>query len=1337
MDWWFRVQADIRSDEYGITWQEESPLPDRQGAYQAPNRAQGFRTWFTEKGITVVPRREDVPSWTWGLTLLMPGEQTDTQPGIQVYDNRIELDRGRITEWYVNTPDGLEQGFTIHRPPVDRSQQPAVSRGKNIESKIQNTGLYLDLLLSGSLHPKFAEDGHAVDFWDSGNVSVLRYAKLKVTDATGQELPAHFEGWVGSPVTGLRSTDYGRGGGIRIVIDAEGAVYPITVDPLATSPAWTAEGDQDAATFGYRLGTAGDVNGDGYSDVIVGSPYYDNGQTDEGRVYFYLGSASGLSMIPSWTMEGDQDNARFGSTVGTAGDVNGDGYSDVIVGAPLYDNDQTDEGRAYVFLGSASGLSTIPSWTMEGDQDSAEFGFAVGTAGDVNGDGYSDVIVGAPNYTNDQSYEGRAYVYLGSASELSVTAAWTVEGDQDAAFFGRSVATAGDIDGDGYSDVIVGAPYYDNGQYDEGRVYVYLGLASGLSTTASWTVESDQDAANFGFAVGTAGDVNGDGYSDVIVGAPYYDNGQGNEGQAFIFLGSASGLSTTAAWTAEGNQVNAYFGQSVATAGDVNGDGYSDVTVGAPLYDNGQNNEGRAFVYLGSASGLSATAVWIEEVDQVSAFFGIFVGTAGDVNGDGYSDIIVGASGYDNGQTDEGRAYVYMGSASGLAAATSWTGESNAEGARYGEAVRTAGDVNGDGFDDVLIGAPFYSGAFTEEGAVFLYLGGPDGVSVVANWSLTGEQDYAHFGFSVGGAGDVNGDGYSDLIIGAPDMTQGFGREGGAFVYLGGAMGPSASADWSVFGGQGTALLGEAVAGAGDVNGDGYGDVIVGVRRYDNGETDEGRAMVFLGSSAGLAGTPVWTAEGEQNNAYFGNAVATAGDVNRDGYSDIIIGARGYDDLPAFQPNEGRAFLYLGSAAGPSAMPAWTAEGDQNNAYLGHAVATAGDVNGDGYSDVIVGSPFFDGTYPDAGLAAVYLGGSIGLSSAPAWTVEGSEAGQLLGWSTAPAGDVNRDGFSDVIIGIASYSNGETEEGGAAVYIGSASGLLSSPDWTMESDQESASFWGTFVGPAGDVNGDGFADVLVGISSYDNGETDEGRAWVYLGGGGPGISLCPIQRRIDNSAMIAPLGRAGDGLFRLALSGRTPFGRSDVKLEWQVTPLGGTFSSGLNPFQTEYGWTNSQLTGTALSPSLILQTDGPYLWRMRTKYRAATTPLQGHGPWFSPTANGLMETDLRRAPTCNVPDEAAWIYEETKSVPDNYPIIHWQDWNQLDQRTGWNVRRSNDPALPKESWEIVASNILDGDAATSNNQWTDISGDIPGGPYNTWYYQVTAYNANCPAEGPF
>jgi hypothetical protein len=642
LDWQARAQRQIAEAEYQMSWQEgPSTLAP---TWQAANRAQGFRTYFTETGPRVIPRTEDVPSWQWGLHFSEVGRgQTrlalEEPSPLVPQANRMTYRRGSIEEWYVNDVRGLKQGFTLSSRP-DGDKDP----------------LCLTFLLEGNLSPVVSADGQAIDFVTPEGVRPLRYAELLVTDARGQELPALMEGW---SVDGVH--------GIRIVVEDREAVWPLTIDPLLTGPAWTAESDQVSAVFGFTVGAAGDVNGDGYGDVIIGAPQFDNGQTEEGRAFVYHGSASGLSLTPNWTAESNLAGAFFARAVGTAGDVNGDGYSDVIVSAPAFDGGLTDEGRAYVYYGSASGLPANESWSAEGNQANAQFSWSLGTAGDVNGDGYSDVIVGSQLFDNGQTNEGRAFVYHGSASGLSLTANFTAESNQTGAGFGQSVGTAGDVNGDGYSDVIVGASLFDNGQADEGRAYVFHGSAAGLSATANWTAESDQAVAQFGISVGTAGDVNGDGYADVIVGAYNFHGPESNEGRAYVFHGSSTGLSSAAVWTAEGDQVGAQFGSTVGTAGDVNDDGYADVVVGAVTYDGGETDEGRGYVYYGSPTGLpTAGPSWTAEGNQTSAVFAASIATAGDVNGDGYADVIVGAPNFDNDQVDEGAAFVYHGSVSGL-----------------------------------------------------------------------------------------------------------------------------------------------------------------------------------------------------------------------------------------------------------------------------------------------------------------------------------------------------------------------------------------------------------------------------------------------------------------------------------------------------------------------------------------------------------------------------------------------------------------------------------------------------------------------------------------------
>jgi hypothetical protein len=956
--------------------------------------------------------------------------------------------------------------------------------------------------------------------------------------------------------------------------------------------------------------------------VIVSAYRYDNGQTDEGRVFVYHGSTSGLLAGASWSAEGNQASANFGFSAASAGDVNGDGYADVIIGAPYYDNGQANEGCAFVYHGSASGLSASASWTAESDQASARFGYSVASAGDVSLDGYADVIVGAPAYNNGEAGEGRAFVYHGAISGLLASASWTAESHQANAGFGYSVASAGDVNGDGFADVIVGVYAYDNVQTDEGRALVYYGSLSGLLASATWSAESDQTDAWFGSSVASAGDVNGDGYADVIIGAYRYDNGQTDEGRVFVYLGSGSGLATSASWSAESNQASAYFGSSVASVGDVDGNGYADVLIGAPNYDNGQADEGRAFVYYGSASGLSGIAAWTAESNQASAQFGCSVATAGDVNGDGYSDVIVGASQYDNGQSDEGCAFVYHGSASTLSPTAEWTADGNQADASFGFPVASAGDVNGDGYADVIIGAPYFDGGETDEGRAFVYHGSASGLSSVANWTAEDNQAGARFGVSAASAGDVNGDGYADVIIGAADYTNGQTREGRAYVYHGSASGLSATANWAAESDQTFAWYGFSVAGAGDVNGDGYADVIVGSYNYQNGESGEGRAFVYHGSASGVPASASWIAEINKAGAWFGNRVASAGDVNGDGYADVIVGADYYTNG---QTQEGGAFVFHGSSSGLSAAPNWTAESNQANSLFGSPVASAGDVNGDGYADVIVGASAYDNSEAEEGRAYVFHGSSAGLSPTANWNAESNQTGARFGGSAASAGDVNGDGFADVIIGAGNFDNVETSEGRALVYHGSASGLSGTAVWSVEGNLGNA-YLGSCVASAGDVNGDGYADVIVSAISYTNGEANEGRAFVYYGNGGTGRPVVARQLYGNSFTPVQPWGSAGDSNELYVRSRHSsPLGRERVKIQVEACPSGTAFGHpsciavASTWFDTTVSSSGTQLTQKLAVPGL----NSLYRWRARTlrapfwvtRPGITAPPNPAHGPW--------------------------------------------------------------------------------------------------------------------------
>ena len=642
-DWWAQAQAEIRGLEYRPKAVPEAGAEGAVHTVRAPNRAHNFRLNFTPEGVRVTPRTATGPDWSWGLQLTGIGRAGDLRrpeaARLRVAGDRVELVRGRLTEWYINDERGLEQGFTLHGPlPGSAGDE-----------------LLLRLDVAGTLQPRLEQGNKAIAFAPPGGETVLRYGQLLAFDAAGRDLPVRFDL---------------VGGGVEIAVATTGARYPIVIDPLATSVTWMATGDREGAYFGTSVATAGDVNGDGYDDVIVGAPDYSNGQTGEGAVFVYYGSAAGLNQTPNWMVESNQEYAAFGTSVATAGDVNGNGFDDIIIGAPGYENGGSNAGAVFVYYGSkpaglsakqaaGAGPSLQPDWQVVFNQAGANFGTSVATAGDVNGDGYDEVIVGAPDYSNGQTVEGAAFVYYGPVAGVSTTASWIAEPNQPNALnslFGTSVATAGDVNGDGYADVIIGAPGYSGTKSKEGAAFVYHGSLNEGLTTVNWTVESNHTDASLGWSVATAGDVNGDGSDDVIVGAPWYSNGQTNEGAAFVYHGSFNKGLTTVNWTVESNQEGSFFGISVSTAGDVDADGFDEVIVGADWYDNGQEKEGAAFVYHGSASGLKTTSGWMGESNQENGYYGGSVATAGDVNKDGHSDVLIGAPWYDAGENYESGA---------------------------------------------------------------------------------------------------------------------------------------------------------------------------------------------------------------------------------------------------------------------------------------------------------------------------------------------------------------------------------------------------------------------------------------------------------------------------------------------------------------------------------------------------------------------------------------------------------------------------------------------------------------------------------------------------------
>jgi hypothetical protein len=1173
-NWYANALKHIESDEYNFEYDKNLKL------YSAFNRKNNLRFTYssdgfkTEPGMTKIPlfdlkdktlddskkKYKELPAWSANIKLKGIG-RTDRKSLINfegkeiiVKDSIASIEDENLKMYYLNNESGMRQDFIVKKKPEGEGN---LILKLNIESKekvnVNNDGITFK-------RRKTKE-------------SLFSYTGLKIWDKNGKILEGKFV-----------SISNHKNSRINIEVNDDNAEYPITIDPLSSSPNWTVTGENNGGNFGCSVSTAGDVNGDGYSDIIIGAYTYSS-YSGKGKAYVYYGSSSGPSATPNWTATGEQDSVSFGYSVSTAGDVNGDGYSDIIIGAYGYPNYlYTGKGKAYVFYGSSSGLSSTSNWTAVGESNGDNFGYCVSTAGDVNGDGYSDVITSSPK---KDSTKGKVYLYHGSSSGLSSTPNWTKAGEKNDDAFGSYVSTAGDINGDGYSDIIIGAARFTYNNFTHcGKSYVFHGSSSGLPATANWSALGENTNDFFGMSVSTSGDVNGDGYSDIIIGSNNYSN---NRGKVYAYYGNASGLPTTASWTAMGENNDNLFGWSISTAGDLNGDGYCDIIIGAIGY----SSKGRIYVYYGNGSGLASWS-WTADGENTYDGFGWSVSVAGDVNGDGLSEVIAGACHYSN---YKGKVYLYYGSPIGIGSYPNWfaTGENNND--HFGYRVFIAGDVNGDGYSDVVIGANGFS---NYKGKVYAYYGSSTGLSTSPNWTATGESNSDMLGYSISTAGDVNRDGYSDVIIGVPGHNGGNYGQGKVYVYYGGSTGLSTSPNWTVIGENSSDLFGYSVSTAGDVNGDGYSDIIIGAFGYY-----KGKVYAYYGSSTGPSNIPNWTVTGENQNDGFAYSLSTAGDVNGDGFSDIIVGA----DM--FSIWNGKVYVYYGSSSGLSPTPNWTAIGENTDDAFGYSVSTAGDVNGDGYCDIVAGARYGSSF---KGKVYIYLGSISGLSSSPNWTAEGENVFDMFGNSVSTAGDVNGDGYSDVIIG--AWKNSDSA-GAVYIYYGGSSGLSSVYSWKVTGPP--GSDLGRSVSAAGDVNGDGYSDLIIGADGNLN---NKGLVFVLYGNIQAGIRSTPQQYKPGTTNIVSPGGLTTvNNQVRLSLFGKSPFGRTKGKLVYEIKNSCTPFSGNPITNSTSYtgissNWTDLTTLGTQINDDIsgILQNQD-YKWRVRVKYNPASNPYQVYGPW--------------------------------------------------------------------------------------------------------------------------
>ena len=637
-----------------------------------------------------------------------------------------------------------------------------------------------------------------------------------------------------------------------------------------------------AVSFGAAVGAAGDVNADGVLDVIVGDPgyLYDGYSGDsQGGLRVFSGADASILL----THIGDLPPLNLGRDVAAAGDVNGDGHGDVLACGLGHLDDHGFGGGKVVLLSGLDG-SVLQTWSL----GSPSLGAWVTGVGDFDGDGLPDVLTsgstsarvlsgadgdlllqipeaGRVSTTGDLDGDGIGELIVGNALLSGADAAPIVE-------LGgfESLAHPGDVDGDGRFDLI-GVNWSDDtkGPWTGSATLVANPL---VLLRQEWLGGAAAELA--GWSVASPVDLDADGHGDVAFGAPGADAPATDAGAARAMSGADGSLLIELPGTDAGDET----GRAVAAAGDVDGDGVGDLVVGAPGALAGGLATGTATVLSGRDGGVLRVFQGVAEGDR----FGAAVSGAGDLDGDGRDDVIVGAFLEDAAVADAGVVRVYSGLDGQVLLGIAGT----ASGAQFGRAVSGAGDIDGDGVPDVAIGAPRDSTAGINAGRVRAYSGADSALLL----DRQGEQAGDRFGSAVAFAGDLDLDGHDELLVGAPQTPFGPDGERGRAYVLSGANGAMLHA-WT--GGNDGAHLGTSVAAAGDMDGDRLAEVAIGAPGAQPvllGGEPGGAVTVFDGAS----GTPLFTLSGPEASQ-FGYALAGGGDLDGNGLSDLVVGLPGAD----------------------------------------------------------------------------------------------------------------------------------------------------------------------------------------------------------------------------------------------------------------------------------------------------------------------------------------------------------------------------------------------------------------------------------------------------------
>ncbi|MGV7224182.1 MAG: FG-GAP-like repeat-containing protein [Nitrospinales bacterium] len=696
-------------------------------------------------------------------------------------------------------------------------------------------------------------------------------------------------------------------------------------------------------------------------------------------------------------------------------------------------------------------------------------GAKISVLGDINGDGYDDwATIAGVEYETGTGYSS-VHIYLGSPvrRESETKADIIFYGNEDMRPSG-GVWKAGDVNADGYDDFIVYGFWLDENINELVPTHALYYGGDPFDTEVDVLfrkMDIHGGTANFS---SDAGDVNNDGFDDILLSVPTPISGF-DTAHVYLFYGAENMdnnpdiiFSSTVEITLNGPVALNFTGATAA--GDMNNDDYDDIIIKA---------HSSAKVYFGGADMDNVEDVVIDDFYGAGTGTGPNVADAGDVNNDGYDDILMTAN------IANSKAFICYGGQEVDSIPDviipMWT-----EGSNPAFSTAAAGDLNNDGFDDILLGtSTLWS---LEHAQVRVFWGGTQ-MDSLADVVLDTPQPWHIFGYGIAGNGDFDGDGYPDFLVGNIGNAATLDRHdeaGNISIFYGGET-ISDSADAVFSGSADNEGFGSSVAYA-DVNNDGFQDIIVGaVSHWEGPYHYAGRAYLFYGGES-------WDTEPDLTfnttfvyngyHGHFGKKVRSLGDINGDGFEDIFI-----EEIF-------KVLLYLGGAPMDSVHDYFF-----NVPQYNYSFSAVGDVNQDGYDDVLYSNP----ATGSGGSAYLYLGGS-NLMDGVDVTFTGVNTEDRLGFRTSAAGDLNGDGYDDFIISVPGDDSTGNNAGAVYVFFGDTA-ISTTPDLVLYGHYDEQSFGSRNITAGGDINNDGFDDIIIGDSFFSYSELSyEGRLYIYYGG---------------------------------------------------------------------------------------------------------------------------------------------------------------------------------------------------------------------------------------------